>query len=276
LFTPTKAISLYHKNARFEADALRIDGERVDLPSTIVHSGGNPEPGTIKVVARQDVGRRELTIDWPDGSVQSRMQLVFGGDATHWWVDRLTIVDGAGGRWVYPGPLFRTRKFELYEGDADLQSRPAADGSRRRLRMEGLRLTPFGLALQNRPSDGCTRPAGFDPDLDLLAEDQPLSRSDLVGLTARAAHELLEAYGLCHYFWVTSYWTVTYDAEGRMRSGSGTREIWCVPPPDAYIVSRVLPPGGPDVVRIMAGDPNEVLMQRWTPLHGVGCEPAGG
>lgn len=282
LLTPTREIVLFHQNARFEADLLKIDGERVDLPNELVHSDEGLKPGTVKVVSRQGEAPnggypawRNLTITWTEREAQPRVKLDFGGDKTHWWVSELVTENADGGRSVYPGPLFKTPKFEPFIGDAKLRSRPAADGARGNLRIDDLLLTPFAGAYV--PMEGCTRPAGWDPDLGLLADGQPLTARELEGLTPQAAHDLLEERGICHWFSLGYYWTVTLDEEGRVASGSGSSERWCVPPPDTFRVTRVMPTKEDDVVRLMVDD-GQVRSQRWTPIPGVGCrsyDPVG-
>lgn len=163
---------------------------------------------------------RTLEVTWPDQGVEMRLNIYFGADEDEWWANEIRTYDGrTPGDWItYRGEYFRSAIGSSWTGDVDLGGGVGrVSGS---LHIDDLRLSAFGPGTVHR-FDSCTAlgPTPRPGDGAVGGPiDQPLLDTGIKkGMSAAAAHALLNERGICHEF--------------RVDYGNVFSQRWCVPPP---------------------------------------------
>ncbi|CAN5763241.1 hypothetical protein BH23CHL7_BH23CHL7_04780 [soil metagenome] len=207
-----KAVVWETRAVTFEANAVVIEsGGLVFGPSSNVAVdalAGTPAYQTLEAT-------------WQEHGVEMRLNIYFGADQTHWWVDELRVYDGRPvAHWVtFEGPMFRTPLGRSYSGNVNLEG--SNDRGSARLRVDGLRLTAFAPGTGLSAYDNCSLVGPVDSGVNLF-RDGSLERYGVEpGMDARAAHAALVERGVCHEFRLD----IIYEG-----GQSGDNQRWCIPP----------------------------------------------
>ena len=207
--------------------AIRWDTPYVtfEAKSVLIEAGGRQFVGPAKPpTVRSDPGSsdyRTLEIEWRDQGIEMRLNLYFAATDAEWWVSEIRTYDGGTpGDWItWRGEFLRSTLGSSWTGDVSLsggQGRTAGA-----LHIDDLRLTAFEPGTAHRFED-CTARGPIRGPFDVgpvgAPLDQPFADTGVrKGMTAAAAHAMLNELGICHEF------RLDYDNVLSQR--------WCVPPP---------------------------------------------
>lgn len=147
-----------------ERPDIRWTTEVVDLQAVDfwIETAGKRFRGTVPVSVNSDPGDatyRTLELTWHEYGAEMRVNIYFGGDATHWWITEIRTYDGARASpdWLfYEVPDIRARLGQAWTGSVDLRSVKASQPGRGpgRLHFGTLQLATVASDLVNEPPGG--------------------------------------------------------------------------------------------------------------------------